>query len=120
VEGNLRVAVPPRGSRILQTAITHHVPLEIGIRSSTLLVRRETFERLGFARSAIDERFGLTPEEFRVEGDLVAIGPLQNDELLTSLIDEFERAGANYFDEFFELSGNWPEWIRLFAMSERT
>ena len=23
--------------------------------------------------------------------------------------------GLTYFDDFFELSGNWPEWLKLFA-----
>ena len=29
------------------------------------------------------------------------------------ILDDFEAAGLTYFDDYFELSGNWPTWIRL-------
>ena len=32
------------------------------------------------------------------------------------MLEYFEGKGLIYFDEVFELSGNWPEWLRLFAM----
>ena len=32
-------------------------------------------------------------------------------------IEELEEAGLTYFDDFFEMSGNWPHWIRLLAAS---
>lgn len=69
------------------------------------------------SRAAIDERLGLTDEEFRVEGDLVAIGPLfgGSDDAVSDLIAELERVGLAYFDDFFELSGNWPEWLSVLA-----
>ena len=31
------------------------------------------------------------------------------------LIAELEQIGLVYFDDFFELSGNWPEWLRIHA-----
>jgi hypothetical protein len=34
------------------------------------------------------------------------------------LLDELEGLGLVYFDDFFELSGNWPEWLRIYASSE--
>jgi hypothetical protein len=34
---------------------------------------------------------------------------------LADFIDELENAGLTYFDDFFELSGNWPEWLQIFA-----
>ena len=37
---------------------------------------------------------------------------------LIALIEELEGLGLRYFDDFFELSGNWPEWLKLFAMGE--
>jgi len=69
------------------------------------------------SRAAIDERLGLTDDEFRVEGDLVAIGPLfgGSNVAVSDLIAELERVGLNYFDDFFELSGNWPEWLSVLA-----
>ena len=93
------------------------IPLTYG--AATLFVRRPAYERVNLVRSAIDERLGLTPDEFRVEGDLVAIGPIFEAEALAALIDDLEGLGLSYFDDYFELSGNWPEWLRLFAAGER-
>jgi hypothetical protein len=67
-------------------------------------------------RAQVDEALGLTPEEFRIEGSLIAIGPLVGEDTLSELIERLEATGLVYYDDFFELSGNWPEWIRLFAM----
>jgi hypothetical protein len=85
----------------------------------TLFIRRAAYESSGLTRTALDERLGLTDEEFRVEGDLIAIGPIYsaNDDSLGDLIAELESAGLIYFDDFFELSGNWPDWIKLLAAS---
>ena len=38
---------------------------------------------------------------------------------LAMLIAAFEAAGLSYFEDFFDLSGNWPEWLNVFAMAER-
>ena len=27
------------------------------------------------------------------------------------------QSGLTYFEDFFELSGNWPEWLRLFVVA---
>jgi hypothetical protein len=83
----------------------------------TLFIRRAAYERTGLTRQAVDERLGLTPEEFRVEADLVAIGPIHGEdgEAIGRLVAELENLGLVYFDDFFELSGNWPEWLRLYA-----
>jgi hypothetical protein len=60
---------------------------------------------------------GLTPDEFRVEGNLIAIGPIFGDasDAVGELIAELEGLGLVYFDDFFELTGNWPEWLTLLA-----
>jgi hypothetical protein len=83
----------------------------------TLFIRREAYEASGLTRASIDERLGLTPDEFRVEGKLVAIGPIYgaDGDSLGELIAELEEAGLVYFDDFFELTGNWPDWIKLLA-----
>lgn len=85
----------------------------------TLFVRRAAYESSGLTRAAIDARLGLTPEEFRVEGDLIAIGPIYGGDAdaLAELFAELETLGLAYFDDFFELTGNWPEWLRLHAAS---
>jgi len=85
-----------------------------------ILIRRAAYESSGLSRAAIDERFGLTDEEFRVEGSLVVIGPLfgGSDDAVTDVIAELERVGLNYFDDFFELSGNWPEWLSMLVASK--
>jgi hypothetical protein len=83
----------------------------------TLFIRRAAYESSGLTRAALDVRLGLTPDEFRVEGDLVAIGPIyaSDDDALGALIAELESLGLVYFDDFFELSGNWPAWLRVHA-----
>ena len=88
-------------------SITHGVP--------TLFIRRSAYERAGITRASLDERLGLTDEEFRVDGDLVALGPIYDVEALGALVDELERAGLAYYDDFFELSGSWPEWLSIVA-----
>jgi hypothetical protein len=83
----------------------------------SILILRRAYESSGIARSTIDDRLGLTPEEFRVEGGLVVVGPIYGEgrDTLTDLIAALERAGLRYFEDFFELSGNWPAWLRLLA-----
>ncbi len=94
------------------------MPLQIPQGDTTLFIRREAFERARLTRQALDERLNLTADEFRVEGSLVVVGPLVGESAATELIEEFEQAGLVYYDDFFELSGNWPEWLRLLAMAE--
>lgn len=91
------------------------MPLELSTNHPSLVIRRRSFERFGVTRSAIDERLGLTDQEFRVEGDLIVIGPILDDSALQLLIGDLENAGLVYFEDFFDLSGNWPEWLVLFA-----
>lgn len=93
------------------------MPLSINREAPTLLIRRDAFERAGIERRALDEQFNLTPDEFRVEGSMIAIGPLFEDDALVALVEALESQGLRYFDDFFELSGNWPDWLRVFAMS---
>jgi hypothetical protein len=94
------------------------MPLHIPSGAPTLFIKRPAFERAGLTRSRLDERLSLTADEFRVERDLVAIGPILAADDLPALLEELERLGLVYFDDFFELSGNWPEWLRLYASSE--
>ena len=84
----------------------------------TVFIRRAAYEASGLSRAALDERLELTPDEFRVEGDLIAIGPIFNESnRLSELIADLEGLGLVYYDDFFELSGNWPDWLRLHAAS---
>lgn len=94
------------------------MPLSISSTAPTILIRRAAFERAGLTRAAIDERFNLTPDEFRVERGLVAIGPLVEPDAVAELIEELEGLGLAYFDDVFELSGNWPEWLRVHAAAD--
>ena len=84
-----------------------------------MLIRRDAFERSGLVRSAIDERFALTPDEFRVEGDIVAIGPLREDDAIVVLTEQLEASGLVYFDDFMEMSGNWPAWLGVWVSGQR-
>jgi hypothetical protein len=92
------------------------MPLILPNTAPTLLIRKSAFERVEMTRAQVDEALGLTPDEFRIEGALIAIGPLVGEDTLSELIERLEDAGLVYYDDFFELSGNWPEWLRLFAM----
>jgi hypothetical protein len=83
--------------------VAHGVP--------TLFFRREAYERAQLTRAGLDARLGLTDTEFRVEGDLVALGPIYDIDALGTLVDELETVGLSYYEDFFELSGSWPEWL---------
>lgn len=91
------------------------MPLELPTNNACLLIRRPAFERAGITRSAIDQRLGLTDQEFRVEGDLIVVGPIHDYDAMQRMTDDLETAGLVYFEDFFDLSGNWPEWLALFA-----
>jgi hypothetical protein len=92
------------------------MPITISSTAPTLLIRKHAFERVGLTRAQFDEALTLTPDEFRVEGGLIAVGPLVGEDTLTELIALLEERGLVYYDDFFELSGNWPDWLRLFVM----
>ncbi len=95
------------------------MPITLAAGAPTIVVRRSAFERANLTRESIDRALVLTEDEFRVEQDLIAIGPIYDDAGLTALIQAFESAGLAYFDDFFEMSGNWPEWLSLLSMSRR-
>jgi hypothetical protein len=96
-------------------AHTCRMPLEIHPDAPTMLVRKSAFERLGLARAHFDSKYNLTPDEFRVEGEMIAIGPLYDEEALGALTNELETLGLTYFEDFAEMSGNWPPWLTIFA-----
>ena len=96
------------------------MPLTVPFGVPTIVIRRSAFERVGLTRRAVDERLNLTPDEFRVEAGLIAIGPIHGDDELTTFVEELERVGLVYFDDFFDLSGNWPEWLTIFARAGDT
>lgn len=96
------------------------MPLELPRDNAVILIRQTAFEASGISRAAIDERYTLTAEEFRVEDGLVVVGPLPSDDALPQLINDLEQSGLAYFDDFFELSGNWPEWLTLYARRAKT
>ncbi|MEO7218040.1 MAG: hypothetical protein ABI026_07590 [Gemmatimonadaceae bacterium] len=93
------------------------MPISVARDRPTVFIRREAFEQAGLERHSIDSRFNLTDEEFVVERSLIAIGPLPSDDMLSDLVIELETIGLRYFEDFFELSGNWPEWLRVFVTS---
>ena len=92
--------------------------LNVSSGAPTLFIRKSAFDRSGLSRARLDERLNLTADEFRVERDLIAIGPLHPADDLPGLLEELESLGLVYFDDFFELSGNWPEWLRFYASSD--
>ena len=90
--------------------------LPIGSEAPSLCIRREAYERSGLVRAAVDARLGLTPDEFRVERDLVIVGPIHGVSL-DDFFQDLEKAGLRYYDDYFELTGNWPEWLKLYVSS---
>jgi hypothetical protein len=96
------------------------MPLELPQNNAVVLIRQSAFEVSGITRAAIDERYNLTVDEFRVEDGLVLVGPLPSDDALSTLINDLEQNGLVYFDDFFDLSGNWPEWLTLYARSTKS
>jgi hypothetical protein len=95
------------------------MPLPLPADAPTLLFRKDAFERAELNRAAFDQWLNLTPEEFRVEGSLIAVGPIYDADALQALISALEDKGLVYFDDFFEMSGNWPDWVTLLAMPGR-
>jgi hypothetical protein len=93
------------------------VPLNVGSGAPTLIIRRASYERVGLVRASLDAKLGLTADEFRVEGDLVVIGPVLDGDAFQDLVQQLEDLGLAYYDDFFELSGNWPEWLGVLAVS---
>ena len=96
------------------------MPLELAQGHAVVLIRQSAFESSGITRIVVDERYNLTADEFRVEDDLVVLGPLPSDDMLPTLIDDLEQSGLVYFDDFFEITGNWPEWLTLYARGAKT
>lgn len=95
------------------------MPVHVAANASTLILRKEAFERAQLTRPAIDQWLTLTDEEFRVEGELIVVGPVFDVEALQALVSALEDKGLVYYDDFFELSGNWPEWMQLLVMTVR-
>jgi hypothetical protein len=93
--------------------------LQLDHERAIVLIRQSAFEASGVTRSFLDVRYNLTPEEFRVEEGLVAVGPLASSDDLSRLIEDLEGEGLVYFDDFFDLSGNWPDWLVLYVRARR-
>lgn len=91
------------------------MPIRLAADRPSLCFRRAAYERVSLVRAALDERLGLTPDEFQVEGDLLVVGPIHDEDALGALVAELEAAGLVYYDDFFELPGHWPAWLRLYA-----
>jgi hypothetical protein len=93
------------------------MPLPLSSGAPTILVTKAAYERSGITRAQIDAALTLTDEEFRVEQGLIAIGPIFDDAGFAALVEAFELAGLVYFEDFFEMSGNWPEWLSVFTLA---
>lgn len=91
------------------------MPLPLDHTGPSIAIRRPAFEAAGLSRAALDEAFTLTADDFRVEGDLVLVGPLPHADDASTAIDLLERAGLAYFDDFVELPVSWPTWLRFFV-----
>ena len=72
------------------------MPLPLSSSATTLLVRKSAFERSGLTRVQIDQALTLTDNEFRVEKDLVAIGPVFDDDGLAALVEALRRRSRRF------------------------
>ena len=87
------------------------MPLPLSHSAPTLLVRRQALEQAQLTRESIDLWINLTPDEFRVEGGVIAVGPIYDENALGTLVVALEEKGLVYFDDMIEMSGNLPEWL---------
>jgi hypothetical protein len=90
------------------------MPIQLAHNRPSILIRQASFEKAAIIRSEIDSKYNLTDQEFQVEGGIVAV-MLPSDDLLPELVDDLEVQGLIYYDDFFEMSGNWPEWIAVYV-----
>ena len=89
------------------------LPLKLDSGLPSILIRKEKYESAGLVRAEIDNQFNLTDREFRAGDQLVVLGPLPSDEMIGPLTEYLESKNLSYFDDFFELSGNWPDWLTI-------
>jgi hypothetical protein len=95
------------------------MPLPLTHDAPTLLIRREAFETAGLSREAFDRWLNLTPDEFRIEGSVIAVGPIFDHDALGDLVVALETKGLVYFDDFLEMSGNLPAWLGVWVGEAR-
>ena len=91
------------------------MPLALSHNAPTLLLRRQAFEQAQLTRTSVDTWLNLTAEEFRVEGGVIAIGPIYDEDALGTLVAALEEQGLVYFDDMIEMSGNLPEWLGVWV-----
>jgi hypothetical protein len=89
------------------------MPIKLDSGRPSILIRKEKYESAGLVRAEIDSQFNLTDQEFRVGDQLVVLGPLPSDDMIGPLTEYLESKDLSYFDDFFELSGNWPDWLQI-------
>ena len=95
------------------------MPLPLPHGAPTLLIRKRMFEQHALKRADFDVALHLTADEFRIEGDLSVVGPVYDSEAFAAVIEDHESRGLVYYEDFFDMSGNWPEWLSVFAMGKR-
>ncbi len=95
------------------------MPIRLPHDAPTLLIRREAFERAQLTRQSLDEWLNLTPDEFQVEGGVIVVGPVFDEEALGALVPALEERGLVYFDDFIEMSGNLPAWLGVWIGEAR-
>ena len=109
--------VPPQRGALVGLGKGHGFHQVAQVVSVSSEIRRQAYEQHGVVRAELDARLGLTDEEFQVDGNLVVIGPLVEPGVVPELIAALEETGLSYFDDFVEMSGNWPGWLSVYVMS---
>lgn len=95
------------------------MPLPLIHNAPTLIIRREAFESAQLTREAFDTWLNLTPDEFRIEGAVICVGPVHDGDALGALVNALEDKGLVYYDDFLEMSGNLPEWLGVWVGEPR-
>ncbi len=95
------------------------MPISLAEGRSSMCIRKPAFEQFNFTRAGLDAKWQLTPDEFRMEGNLIVVGPAASDETIGNWVADLEAEGLTYYDDFFEFSGNWPGWLDLFVKENR-
>lgn len=77
-----------------------------------LVIRKDALRERGVSLEAL---LAAMKTDAPLDSDdwLISFGPSFGQEALDGLIEELTSLGLQYFDDFIEVVGNYPEWCRF-------